>query len=328
MNIIFIIIFFLFNCGGEVDQLKLSVGFWNTENLFDIIDDPETRDEEFAINGKKNVTKEIYDLKVKNCSEVLRDLDVDVLGLCEVENKFVLNDLTNAFKEKKYKIVHYDSPDERGIDNALLYDSKKFELISSKPIVNNLMGKVKTRDILHVKGKFKNNILHIFVNHWPSNYGGKEKSIPKRNFTAKLLIKEIKKIKKTENQTNIILLGDFNEDPDDENVALLNTVGLTSLMEGMIGKKNVGTYMYRGTNYLYDQIIVSEEIIDEKGITFADSSVYILDLPKYRQQEGKYSKYPFRFWAGNRLLGGYSDHLAIKVELVLNQKNIVDSNSF
>ena len=226
--------------------------------------------------------------------------------------------MNNKFKEKNYKIIHYDSPDERGIDNALLYDPKKFELIYSNPIVNNLMGKDKTRDILHVKGKFKDNILHIFVNHWPSNYGGKEKSIPKRNSTAKLIINEIKKIKKTESRANIILLGDFNENPDDENVALLKSVGLNSLMVGMIGKKNVGTYRYRGTNYLYDQIIVSEEIIDKKGVTIADSSVYILDLPKYRQQEGKYNMYPFRFWAGNRLLGGYSDHLAIKVDLVLN----------
>ena len=316
--IIFILTFFLFNCGEEVNQSHLSVGFWNTENLFDLIDDPEKRDEEFAAGGKKNVTKEIYELKVKNCSEVLRDLNVDVLGLCEVENKAVLNDLNNAYKEKNYKIIHYDSPDERGIDNALLYDPKKFELISSKPIVNNLKGKNKTREILYVKGKFNDNTLHIFVNHWPSNYGGREKSIPKRNSTAKLLINEIKKIKKAESQTNIILLGDFNEDPDDENVALLNSVGLTSLMLDMIGKKDVGTYRYRGMNYLYDQIIVSEEIIDQKGITIADSSVYILDLPKYRQQEGKYNMYPFRFWAGDRLLGGYSDHLAIKVDLVLN----------
>ena len=89
-------------------------------------------------------------------------------------------------------------------------------------------------------------------------------------------------------------------------------------MADMIGKNGISTYIYRGANYLYDQIIVSEEVIDKKGITIADNSIYILDLPKYRQHEGKYKNYPFRFWAGDRLLGGYSDHLAIKVDLILN----------
>jgi len=319
MKNIFLIIFILFSlkCNDEVASSNLSVGFWNVENLFDLIDDPDKRDEEFALNGKKNVTQEIYDLKIKNSTEVLSDLDVDVLGLCEVENKNVLNDLNDVFEDKEYKIIHYESPDERGIDNALLYDPKKFKVISSKPIRNILGGDDKTRDILYVEGTFNRNLIHIFVNHWPSNYGGKEKSIPKRNFTSKLLISEIQKINEVEVEPNIILLGDFNEDPDDNNVLLLESAGLTNLMTAMIDKEDISTYIYRGTNYLYDQIIVSNSILDEKGFTLADSSAYILDLPKYRQQKGKYKKYPFRFWAGNKLLGGYSDHLAVKVDFVI-----------
>ena len=320
MKNIFLLIFILFslNCNHGIDHSNLSIGFWNVENLFDLIDDPDKRDEEFALNGRKNVTQEIYDLKIKNSVEVLRDLDVDILGLCEVENKNVLNDLNNAFEDREYKIIHYESPDERGIDNALLYDPKKFELLSSKPIVNFLGGDDKTRDILYVKGKFNRSLIHIFVNHWPSNYGGKKKAIPKRYSTARLLMAEVEQIRRIEKKPNIILLGDFNEDPDDQNVILLGNIGLTSLMADMIGKNGISTYIYRGTNYLYDQIIVSEEVIDKKGITIADSSLYILDIPKYRQQKGKYKNYPFRFWAGDRLLGGYSDHLAIKVDLILN----------
>ena len=315
--LLLIFVLFSFNCNNEIAHLNLSIGFWNVENLFDLIDDPDKRDEEFALNGRKNVTQEIYDLKIKNSAEVLSDLNVDVLGLCEVENKNVLNDLNDAFENKEYKIIHYESPDERGIDNALLYDPKKFKVISSKPIRNILGGDDKTRDILYVEGTFNRNLIHIFVNHWPSNYGGKEKSIPKRNFTSKLLLSEIQKINEVEVEPNIILLGDFNEDPDDNNVLLLESAGLTNLMMAMIDKEDISTYIYRGTNYLYDQIIVSNSILDEKGFTIADSTAYILDLPKYRQQKGKYKNYPFRFWAGNKLLGGYSDHLAVKVDFVI-----------
>lgn len=319
MKNIFLLIFILFSfkCNNENDSSNLSVGFWNVENLFDLIDDPDKRDEEFALNGRKNVTQEIYDLKIKNSAEVLSDLDVDVLGLCEVENKTVLNDLNDVIEDKEYKIIHYESPDERGIDNALLYDPKKFKVISSKPIRNILGGDDKTRDILYVEGTFNRNLIHIFVNHWPSNYGGKEKSIPKRNYTSKLLLSEIQKINEVEVEPNIILLGDFNEDPDDNNVLLLESAGLTNLMTAMIDKEDISTYIYRGTNYLYDQIIVSNSILNEKGFTLADSTAYILDLPKYRQQKGKYKNYPFRFWAGNKLLGGYSDHLAVKVDFAI-----------
>ena len=108
------------------------------KNLFDIEDDPDKNDDEFSIGGRKNVNQEIYDLKIKNCSEVLKDLNVDILGLCEVENYKVVNDLNRAYKERNYKIVHYDSPDNRGIDNAFLYDDSKFIVISSKPIKNIL----------------------------------------------------------------------------------------------------------------------------------------------------------------------------------------------
>ena len=316
-KILLTFILYFFSCNYDSAHLTLSIGFWNVENLFDLIDDPDKKDEEFAFNGKKNVTQEIYDLKIKNSAEVIRDLDVDILGLCEVENKNVLIDLNNSIKDKKYNIIHYESPDERGIDNALLYDPKKFEFLSSKQIMNSLGGYDRTRDILYVKGIFNRILIHIFVNHWPSNYGGKEKSISKRNFTSKLLINEISRIKKTEDEPNIVLLGDFNENPNDENVILLESVGLTNLMMDMIDKKDITTYMYRGTNYLYDQIIVSNTILDGEGFAFADSAAYILDLPKYRQQKGKYKNYPFRFWAGNKLLGGYSDHLAVKVDFVI-----------
>ena len=295
---------------------SLSVGFWNAENLFDLEDDPNKNDNEFAIGGKKNVDQEIYDLKIKNCSEVLLDLDVDVLGLCEVENVQVLNDLNIAYRERDYSIVHYDSPDKRGIDNAFMYDSEHFSVLSSRAIPNKLKNGSSTRDILHVIGEYEKETLHIFINHWPSNYGGKEKAIPKRTSTAQLIIREIDLLRKRDKFSEIILLGDFNENPDDENIKLLETVNLSSLMMPMLGKPKIGTYVYRGKDYFYDQIIVNDELLDNENLSIVSGSVYILDHPKYRQQEGNYSHYPFRFWAGNRLLGGYSDHLAIRVEII------------
>ena len=313
-NVIYITIsLFTLSCSSPI--MPLSIGYWNVENLFDIFDDPTKNDEEFSIGGRKNVTQEIYDLKIKQSAEVLTDLNVDVLGLSEVENAIVLEDLNFAYKERNYKIIHFDSPDERGIDNALLYDPNYFKVITSRPIPNTLPGGDKTRDILYVKGSYADELIHLFVNHWPSNYGGREKSIPKRAATAQLLVREISPILSLDPSAEIILVGDFNEDPDEMNVQSLKTIGLSSLMEPMLGMPKKGTYVYRGKDLFYDQVIIHESLRDQEGLALVSNSTYILDLPKYRQQEGNYKHFPYRFWAGNNLLGGYSDHLAIRIEI-------------
>ena len=309
-----LLLYFTLSCFVSGSDL-LSIGFWNVENLFDLENDPSKRDDEFAIGGKKNVTSDIYELKIKRSVEVLTDLNVDILGLCEVENISVLSDLNNSYKDRDYKIIHFDSPDERGIDNALLYDQNKFSILASKPIENKLGGNDKTRDILYVKGAFLDVTLHIFVNHWPSNYGGKERAIPKRKATAELLMKQIKTIQKNDKLAEIVLIGDFNEDPIDDNVKILEKLGFINQMSPMMGVRNKGTYVYRGKDYFYDQIIISEGLNTNQGLHFLKDSVFILDKPKYRQQDGKYKHYPFRFWAGNKLLGGYSDHLATRILL-------------
>ena len=309
-----LLLYFTLSCFVSGSDL-LSIGFWNVENLFDLENDPNKRDDEFSIGGKKNVTSDIYELKIKRSVEVLKDLNVDILGLCEVENISVLSDLNNSYKGRDYNIIHFDSPDERGIDNALLYDQNKFSILVSKPIENKLGGNDKTRDILYVKGTFLDVTLHIFVNHWPSNYGGKERAIPKRKATAKLLMNQIKTIQKNDKLAEIILIGDFNEDPIDDNVKILEKLGFINQMSSMMGEKNKGTYVYRGKDYFYDQIIISEGLNTNQGLHVSKDSIFILDKPKYRQQDGKYKHYPFRFWAGNNLLGGYSDHLATKIVL-------------
>ncbi len=210
MNLKYLItLFWLFTV---ITGQSLRVGFWNVENLFDLEDDPTTRDEEFALGGKKNVTQEVYDLKLKNCAYVLEDLNADVLGLCEVENHFVLDELNRAYSGRNYEIIHYDSPDSRGIDNALLYDASLFKVTETKPINNTLPSGKPTRDILYVKGEYKGQSLHIYVNHWPSNYGGKEQAIPKRRATARLLANEVADLLSNDPDAEILLIGDFNED--------------------------------------------------------------------------------------------------------------------
>ncbi len=291
----------------------LRVGFWNVENLFDLVDDLGTRDEEFALGGKKNVTQEIYELKLRNSASVLQDIDADIMGLCEVENYLVLDDLNQKVLSRKYKIVHFDSPDERGIDNALLYDPEVFHFLKSRAIQNQLPSGDLTRDILYVQGTYQGNSLHIFINHWPSNYGGKEQAIPKRSSTARLLANEIGKILSENLDAEIVVLGDFNEDPTDQNVKMLQSVNMVNLMKPMMETPHTGTYVWRGNDHFYDQVIISQGLRDDRGLQANKAA--ILDKSIYRQQEGKYAHYPFRFWAGDKLLGGYSDHLPVFVEI-------------
>lgn len=151
------------------------------------------------------------------------------------------------------------------------------------------------------------------MNHWPSNYGGKEQAIPKRKATARLLVNIVSEILGENQDADIILMGDLNEGPLDNNVRTLKSVNMINLMEPMVGKPKIGTYVYKGEDSFLDQIIVSRGLQDDKGLYSGEA--HILDKPIYRQQTGNYAHYPFRFWAGNRLLGGYSDHLAIYVEI-------------
>ena len=289
--------------------------------------DPEKNDDEFARGGRKNVTQEIYDLKLKNCSTVLTDLNADIVGICEVENQFMMEELNRVYTERDYAIVHFDSPDRRGIDCALFYDPAIFTVLESRAIKNVLPGNLPTRDIVHVRGTYQGHVLHIFVNHWPSNYGGKEKAIPKRAATADLLENEIMNILTNDPDADILLIGDFNEEPIDSNIIVLtdmingqnNAEPFTNLMIPLVGKPGVGTYVYRGQDNLLDQIIASSGLINSGPLKILDGSLEIMDQPKYRQQEGKYAHYPFRFWAGNRLLGGYSDHLPVSCTIIIDK---------
>ena len=325
--IITLLAILIISCDKSTDTIKL--GFWNVENLFDLVNDPLKNDDEFALGGRKLVTQEILDMKLDHMTEVISDLNVDILGLCEVENRKVLEMLNEKYPEKNYSIIHYESPDLRGIDVALLYDAEKFTVIDSYPIEISFGAEAPTRDILYVKGTFDEAILHIFVNHWPSNYSGLERGTLRRSVAANVLRKTIDEILMQDENANIILMGDFNEGPlakavydvlntniNREKVAE-NRYQLWNPMAPIMGIENGGTYKYRGIDNVIDQFIVSKGLIDENGLEINPRSVKVLNRDKYRQQEGDFKGYPFRFWVGDNLLGGYSDHMAIYCELYL-----------
>lgn len=314
-------------CNQSAGSIK--IGFWNVENLFDIENDPLKNDDEFSLGGDKMVTKEILNMKLDHLVEVISDLNVDMLGLCEVENRKVLEMLNDKYPEKNYSSIHYESPDLRGIDTALLYDPEKFTVVDSYPIKIPFGDEDPTRDILYVKGTYDTATLHVFINHWPSNYSGMERGTRRRSVAASVLRNALDEILIEDENANIILMGDFNESPLSKAVQnVLNTTinrdkmaenryQLWNPMAHIMGVENGGTYKYRGIDNVIDQFIVSQGLIDESGLELLPSSVKVLNKDKYRQQEGDFTGYPFRFWVGDNLLGGYSDHMAIYCKLYL-----------
>ena len=317
--------------GCHVSDETINVGFWNVENLFDLENDPLKNDDEFSLGGDKMITQAILDMKLDHMTEVISDLNVDILGLCEVENRKVLEMLNERYTEKNYSIIHYESPDLRGIDAALLYDADKFTVLESYPIKIPFGDEAPTRDILYVKGIFEDTDLHIFVNHWPSNYSGLERGVRRRSVVANILRKVLDKILQEDENANIILMGDLNEAPLAEAVqnVLKSTINIEEVAENpfqlwnpmahIMGVENGGTYKYRGIDNVIDQFIVSRGLINEKGLELLPSSVKVLNRDKYRQQAGDFKGYPFRFWVGDNLLGGYSDHMAIQCTLYLKK---------
>ncbi|MBU0529678.1 hypothetical protein KKF86_07990 [bacterium] len=317
----------LIGCDKSTDTIN--VGFWNVENLFDLENDPLKNDDEFSLGGQKLVTQEILDMKLNHMIEVISDLNADILGLCEVENDKVLELLNEKYPEINYSIVHYESPDLRGIDTALLYNAEKFTVVDSYPIEIPFDGEDPSRDILYVKGTLGKFTLYIFVNHWPSNYSGLERGTLRRSIVANILRKALDEILMEDENANIILMGDFNEDPlskavqdvlnstIDREEVVENLYQLWNPMAHIMGVENGGTYKYRGIDNVIDQFIVSKGLIDESGLELLPSSVKVLNKDKYRQQEGDFKDYPFRFWVGDNLLGGYSDHMAIHCKLYL-----------
>ncbi|WP_422083120.1 endonuclease/exonuclease/phosphatase family protein [Ulvibacterium sp.] len=315
-----------------------TIAFYNVENLFDTKDDSLIFDDDRTPHGKDHWTTERYHKKLKNTSTVISKIGADVtqtspdlIGLCEVENKQVLQDLINqpALFEKDYGIIHFNSPDERGIDVALLYKKTVFIPSSFEShrllLFNTEDERNYTRDQLVVGGLLDQEKIHVIVNHWPSRSGGESRSKPNRIAAAQLNRRIMDSLLRLNAQAKIISMGDLNDDPLDESLKkVLKTKGaqrklgegeLFNPMEKMY-KKGIGSLAYRDKWNLFDQIILTSNLVNtEKGTyTFWKAEVF---SPSYLiTQKGPYKGYPFRTYAGGNYLGGYSDHFPVYLYLI------------
>jgi len=331
----------------KIDRVKrLTIAFYNLENLFDTKNDPNKNDEASPIMEYKGDKEEVYKKKVNNMAKVLAEIGTTsvyksspaVIGVAEVENRAVLEDVikNEYLKKKKYGIIHFDSPDWRGIDVALLYRKKYFTPISFKSITLMLKDadgkRIRTRDQLVVTGILDGEQVAFIVNHWPSRRGGEARSRPTREKAAALNVKIIDSLKKEIPEIKIITMGDLNDDPTNTSVKnVLKAVSLKKTQADLkangdetpyvynpfndIGK-NEGTLGYRDSYNLFDQIIFTPDFLNKDFSKYQFEKAAIFK-PKYMMNKrGRYKGYPKRSWSGGTFTGGYSDHYPTYIYLV------------
>lgn len=311
---------------------NLLVMSYNVENLFDTLDTPNKIDQEFLPEGKKQWTSKRYHKKLEDLSKVISSVDKnklpDLVALTEVETKIALDDLVQekALKKAKYQIIHHEGPDVRGIDVALLYNLKQFNLLNTHfyPVTLEDNPQFKTREILYAKLVFKKtkDTLHIFVNHWPSRRGGQAKSEHKRFAAAQVLRHVTDSLFKTDVAPSIMIMGDFNDEPLDKSlVDVLEAKPISQVEDNHLYNlsldqqtKDIGTYFYWKTQEwnMLDQFIVSGSLLlSDQGLQMKDKDMGILreEFFLYKNKEGVMT--PSKTYGGKKYYGGYSDHLPV-----------------
>lgn len=314
----------------------IRIMFYNVENLFDTRDDSLKADEEYVAGGTRGWTYNRMLQKVRNLSKVIMSAGgweaPEIIGMCEVENKYVLNLLLKETPLQKfgYKMIHHESPDPRGIDVAMIYRPEKF-----KPLINRAIGirfpfdtASRTRDILYVKGiVLGRDTLHLFINHWPSRFGGYTETIDKRNHVADVLRSKVDSIMSANPYSKIVIMGDFNDEPTDESItshlrASMDTVNimkgeLYNMMAGAGILWDRGTIKSREVWNTIDQLIVTEPLLTASaGLYTTPHFAHIFDAPFLLQDdEAWFGQKPFRTYNGFKYIGGYSDHLPVLLDL-------------
>ncbi|MBP3714789.1 MAG: endonuclease [Phocaeicola sp.] len=309
--------------------------FYNVENLFDIEHDSLKNDYEFLPDRPKAWTYERYQDKLSKIAKVIIAAGThnvpDLVGLCEVENDRCLTDLVehSPLREAGYRYVMTNSPDQRGIDVALLYQRSTFKLLSTESIAipQGVVNLPPTRDILHVSGQLvSGDTLDVFVCHMPSRSGGEEKSRPYRRLTSQILRETVDAMMAERAHPNVMIMGDFNDYPKDEAIYQVleakkprlfkKSKRLYNLMDG----RKEGTYRYRGEWGILDQLIVSGHMLKgKKGIRTKYKKAQILRFPFLLEEDDRYGgPIPSRTYFGQRYHGGYSDHLPVCVDFEVN----------
>ncbi len=309
--------------------------FYNTENFFDTIDDPHKTDNEFLPGSKLKWNTKKYFNKIKRISSVIDSVGgpdfPTLVGMCEVENETCIKDLIafSVLKKCNYGYLVTNSPDVRSIDVALLFDKDQFTLKSHKEIsaTNPDLPENKTRNILHavLQSKTKE-LIHVFVNHWPSMIGGEAESEPRRIYAAAQLRKCIDSLLKNNVDTKILVMGDFNETPDKKAVReILGAQEINVQQAHMfnpfasLAVAGQGTHYYKNEWSVLDQIIISPAFYKNSKLHYKHNSAAIFkhDMVLYTAPK-KLVKYPNRTFKGTKYFNGYSDHLP--VYLILTQQ--------
>lgn len=310
-----------------------TVAFYNVENLFDTVRDTLVFDEDRTPGGKDHWTEGRYAQKIAAISKTISRIGAettgsmpDLIGLCEVENKRVLEDLAGHpnLRPGKYGIIHFDSPDERGIDVALLYKKEAFIPVSftSRRLLLWTEDNERdyTRDQLVVQGFLDTDEIFVIVNHWPSRSGGTMRSRPFRIAAARLNRKIIDSIRRSYPSPRLISMGDYNDNPTDASLKKilqingtmdsLTAADLYNPME-VLYKRGAGSLAYRDQWSLFDQIFFTGNFLDkQKGVyRFWKAGVF---RPSYlTTRSGRYKGYPFRTYANGNYTAGFSDHFPV-----------------
>lgn len=318
----------------------LYVAFWNQENFFDAIDDPNKNDEEFLPNGDKEWTNKRLDIKENHHARIIRSMNngkgPDLLGVCEVEHESVLDSMISKYlNDINYKVAYLESPDNRGIDNGLIYNADKFKVLSVAGDTVHLSDGWPTRLILGVRLLTnKNDTLIVYVNHWPSRWGGEEKSEPNRVSAAETLRSSVQKDFMNNPNSKIIIIGDFNDEPGNKSIIeTLNaepvfcdsfpmgkeTTGASHLynLSYKAYSEGLGSYKYRDDWNLLDQIIVSGDLLTGDNMSYICDSYQVYKPYAMFTHSGKYEGAPFPTYGGRRYLGGYSDHYPVYAKFLI-----------
>ncbi len=312
---------------------------YNVENLFDTIRDPSIDDRAFTPRGSKRWNSERYHTKIANIGSVIAGVADEsgaypsVIVLCEVENREVLEDLVAhpSLEKSHYSIVHSNSRDERGVDVAILY-SEEFLFRGSQSVVPQAGGDMefRGRDIVTMWGAISNEELFIVAAHLPSRLGGQAETEPLRRAISLEIASIVDSVALLRPSTKFIIMGDMNDDPLDSSIT--ESLGARDYAEELtpgdlfavcapLYRAGYGTSAYRGEWNLFDNIVVSENLISGQGLALKrlgyDNRYYAqIYKPNHLiQQTGSFKGYPFRTFGGRKYLGGYSDHLPIYIVL-------------
>ena len=333
------------NAQNKAKQYNIrTVAFYNLENLFDTINDTTINDEASPMMELKSNRSKVYWDKIDKLSSVIEQIGKEktntsptLLGVAEVENLSVLEDLVNSdlLRKKGYGIIHYDSPDKRGIDVALLYLKRYFkpvfhEAYNPKIYRNNFP--VYTRDQLLVSGYLDDELVHVIVNHWPSRSGGEAKSRPLREKAAYQNTKIIAQVREKDPNAKIIIMGDFNDDPTNSSFKkVLKTKAKKKNVSELdiynpyeeLHKKGFNTLGYRDNINLFDMVLISSPLLDKGEKDFSTYKMYQAKIFNKRfltGKKGQFKGYPFRSFSYGGYTGGYSDHYPVYMYLIKEKK--------